>query len=94
MAKKETHTIEMEVNSMMKASEALPITPIGYTFNLLAELLETASSIKIIIERDEEKTLELTNSDFEDIINVVSEYAHPEAELRSRLENGKYKKNK
>jgi len=52
--------------------------------------MDTTKSVKLVIEQEEPKRIQMTESDFVELINVVNTYANPVAELKSRFNNRKY----
>lgn len=51
---------------------------------------EGVKSVKMVIEYEEPKSIQMTESEFQDIIRIVGTYSDPVSELSSRLTNKRY----
>lgn len=66
----------------------------GFTKSEIIDIVKgkEVESIELVIKFKEPKVIQMTEGEFKDLIRVVENYAHPVAELKSRLNNKKYHK--
>jgi NAD-specific glutamate dehydrogenase len=84
---------EVEVKCNGWRCDGAVLNPVEGSLYDLTSLIKDKNTTKItvIVERDEPKNIQMTESDFEELINVVRTWASPVAELKSRLKHGKYR---
>lgn len=88
-------TIEIPVEMTGWRSDGVVLNPSNglersYVIDLLR--MKETKSVKLVIEQEEEKVIQMTESEFMKLIDVVENYVHPAAELKSRLAHKYYHK--
>jgi len=83
---------EIEVKCNGWRSDGAVLNPVEGNLCDLTSLLKDKNTTKVtvIVEQDEAKNIQMTESEFKEIIRITESYCHPAAELRSRLKHGKY----